>query len=67
MFWSQIAVARETWVAELSPPDPVDRSLSDDVGRLADWIRQGHLPEVTADSLRSLAFDGPTHEPGNGG
>jgi histidine ammonia-lyase len=50
------ALTRE--LAALSPPDPVDRSLSDDVERLAAWIRDGDLPEVTAAPLKSLGMIG---------
>ena len=41
-------------LAVLSPPDPQDRSLSDDVARLSQWVREGDLPEVTAAGLAYL-------------
>jgi hypothetical protein len=41
-------------IAGLSQPDPADRSLSDDVARLSDWVRRGDLPEVTARQLMTL-------------
>jgi histidine ammonia-lyase len=44
-------------VSELSPPDPVDRSLSDDVTRLAEWVRKGDLPAETAAGLIFLEND----------
>jgi histidine ammonia-lyase len=48
-----LAALAET-VAELSHPDPADRSLSDDVARLAAWVRAGDLPAVTAATLTPL-------------
>ena len=41
-------------IAALSQPDPADRSLSDDVARLSDWVRRGDLPEVSAAGLATL-------------
>jgi len=48
-------------LVKLSPADPVDRSLSDDVARLADWIRAGDLPAETRAGLRFLVTDSKTH------
>jgi len=44
-------------ITEMSPPDPSDRSLSDDVSRLAEWVRAGVLPQVTAAGLDSLGVN----------
>jgi histidine ammonia-lyase len=53
-------------ITRMSQPDPADRSLSDDVARLADWVRSGDLPEVTSAGLRALSVttcqNGPTSE-----
>jgi histidine ammonia-lyase len=36
-------------------PDPADRSLTDDVQRLADWVRSGPVPAAAAACLQTLA------------
>ncbi len=41
-------------IAVLSQPDPADRSLSDDVVRLAAWVREGELPPAIAAGLGAL-------------
>jgi histidine ammonia-lyase len=41
-------------ITALSQPDPADRSLSDDVARLAAWVRDGDLPPVVAAGLATL-------------
>ncbi len=46
-----------TAITEISSPDPSDRSLSDDVSRLAEWVRAGILPQATAAGLDSLGVN----------
>ncbi len=41
-------------IESLSQPDPEDRSLSDDVARLADWVREGDLPPAVEAGLVTL-------------
>lgn len=44
-------------VSVISPPDPSDRPLSDDVARLAEWVRRGDLPRETEAGLAPLAIN----------
>lgn len=41
-------------ISALSDPEPGDRPLTDDVARLAAWVREGDLPAVTATGLERL-------------
>jgi histidine ammonia-lyase len=43
-------------ITSISPADPADRSLSDDVSQLSRWVREGALPAATAAGLGPLGI-----------
>lgn len=51
---SEPSAALTAEIATLSQPDPGDRSLSDDVARLAEWVREGDLPPSVVAGLATL-------------